>query len=56
MTPAATTRSPRRLAAEDFELQELELHGHRVAYRCAGSGPAIVLVHGITSTSATWDG
>jgi pimeloyl-ACP methyl ester carboxylesterase len=26
-----------------------------VAYRCAGSGPAIVLVHGITSTSATWE-
>ena len=31
------------------------LHGHRVAYRSAGSGPAIVLVHGITSTSATWE-
>ena len=44
----------RRLPAEDFELCEIELHGHRVAYRCAGSGPAIVLVHGITSTSATW--
>ena len=55
MTPSATTRSPRRLPAEDFELQELELHGHRVAYRCAGSGPAVVLVHGITSTSATWE-
>lgn len=54
----ATTRTAsagaRRLPAEDFELQEIELHGHRVAYRCAGSGPAIVLVHGITSTSATW--
>ena len=49
---AATTA--RRLPAEDFELDEIELHGHRVAYRCAGSGPAIVLVHGITSTSATW--
>jgi pimeloyl-ACP methyl ester carboxylesterase len=47
--------SPRRLAAENFELKEMELHGHRVAYRCAGSGPAIVLVHGITSTSATWE-
>jgi pimeloyl-ACP methyl ester carboxylesterase len=45
----------RRLPAEDFELKEIELHGHRVAYRCAGSGPAIVLVHGITSTSATWE-
>jgi pimeloyl-ACP methyl ester carboxylesterase len=26
-----------------------------VAYRCAGSGPALVLIHGITSTSATWE-
>ena len=39
----------------EFELKETLLHGHRVAYRCAGSGPAIVLVHGITSTSATWE-
>ena len=39
----------------DLELREIELHGHRVAYRCAGSGSVIVLVHGITSTSATWE-
>jgi pimeloyl-ACP methyl ester carboxylesterase len=37
-----------------FELQHLTLHGHRVAYRRAGSGPVIVLLHGITSSSATW--
>jgi pimeloyl-ACP methyl ester carboxylesterase len=57
MTRAATegtARTARRLPAEDLQLREIELHGHRVAYRCAGSGPAIVLVHGITSTSATW--
>jgi pimeloyl-ACP methyl ester carboxylesterase len=35
-------------------LREIALHGHRVFYRSAGSGPVIVLVHGITSTSATW--
>jgi pimeloyl-ACP methyl ester carboxylesterase len=34
--------------------QHLTLHGHRVAYRRAGSGPVIVLLHGITSSSATW--
>ena len=45
----------RRLPDEEFELKETALHGHRVAYRSAGSGPAIVLVHGITSTSATWE-
>ena len=32
------------------------VHGHRVRYRSAGSGPVLVLVHGITSTSATWAG
>jgi pimeloyl-ACP methyl ester carboxylesterase len=39
----------------EFELKEIELHGHCVAYRTAGSGPVIVLVHGITATSETWD-
>ena len=38
-----------------LELREIELHGHCVAYRAAGSGPVIVLVHGITSTSETWE-
>jgi pimeloyl-ACP methyl ester carboxylesterase len=58
MTRAATestARTASRLPAEAFELKEVELHGHRAAYRCAGTGPAIVLVHGITSTSATWE-
>jgi pimeloyl-ACP methyl ester carboxylesterase len=58
MTRAAATGpapSVRRLPPEHFELKEIVLHGHRVAYRSAGSGPAIVLVHGITSTSATWE-
>src|SRR3954451_11642119 len=35
-------------------LHEIVLHGHRVFYRAAGQGPVVVLVHGITSTSATW--
>ena len=34
---------------------ETELYGHRVAYRIGGSGPLLVLIHGITSSSATWD-
>jgi pimeloyl-ACP methyl ester carboxylesterase len=36
------------------QLQELTLHGNRVAYRQGGSGPVVVLIHGITSNSATW--
>ena len=40
--------------AGESDLHEIVLHGHRVFYRSAGSGPVVVLVHGITSTSATW--
>src|SRR5215207_17851 len=42
------------LEREFEELHEIVLHGHHVFYRSAGSGPVVVLVHGITSTSATW--
>lgn len=33
------------------------LHGHRVDYRVAGdpASPVLLLIHGITSTSATWE-
>ena len=41
--------------SETDSLMHTQLHGHRVAYRLAGSGPLIVLVHGITSSSATWE-
>jgi pimeloyl-ACP methyl ester carboxylesterase len=36
---------------------EVTLHGHRVAYREAGdpSLPVLLLIHGITSSSSTWD-
>ncbi len=44
------------MAAAAPELREAVLHGHQVLYRAAGSGPVLVLVHGITSTSATWAG
>jgi pimeloyl-ACP methyl ester carboxylesterase len=33
---------------------ELTLHGNRVRYLIAGSGPPVVLVHGITSSADTW--
>jgi pimeloyl-ACP methyl ester carboxylesterase len=39
----------------NFELQDIQLHGHRVCFRTGGSGPLVVLIHGITSTSATWE-
>lgn len=37
-----------------MELREVSLHGHRIVYRTAGSGPALLLLHGITSSAATW--
>ncbi len=42
-------------AEEGPELSEIHLHGHRVAYRMAGEGPAIMLIHGVTSNSDTWE-
>jgi pimeloyl-ACP methyl ester carboxylesterase len=38
----------------DVEHEEITLHGHRVSYRRAGWGPLIVLIHGITGSSETW--
>ena len=39
-----------------MEQREVTLHGHRVAYRCAGdSGPVVVLIHGIAGNCSTWD-
>jgi pimeloyl-ACP methyl ester carboxylesterase len=32
----------------------LELHGDRVAYREAGAGEALLLIHGMAGSSATW--
>jgi pimeloyl-ACP methyl ester carboxylesterase len=37
------------------DLQFRVVHGYRRAFRVAGSGPPIVLIHGIGDSSATWD-
>src|SRR5687768_13636585 len=37
-----------------LETRTIRLHGHDVAYRMAGEGPAIVLVHGIAGSSDTY--
>jgi pimeloyl-ACP methyl ester carboxylesterase len=40
--------------AQSLELRYIDIHGHRVGYRSAGSGPVIVLIHGMAGSSATW--
>ena len=40
--------------AGGFEPWEIELHGHTVVYRVAGSGPPVVLVHGMVNSSKHW--
>ena len=37
-----------------LERRELRLHGHPVAYYAAGSGPVVLLIHGITSSADAW--
>ncbi|MDA0169521.1 alpha/beta fold hydrolase [Solirubrobacter taibaiensis] len=35
--------------------RSIELHGQSVSYHQRGSGPTLVLVHGITSSAMTWE-
>jgi EmrB/QacA subfamily drug resistance transporter len=37
-----------------LDSHEMELYGHRVFYRSAGSGPVVLLVHGLLDSSMTW--
>ena len=41
--------------ATDFDAWQVELHGHRVIYRIAGSGPPVVLIHGMVNSSRHWE-
>ena len=48
----------RQLSARSLraiELRELTIHGRRVAYRTAGEGPVLLLIHGMASSSETWE-
>jgi len=37
-----------------MNLRHATLHGHDVAYRVAGRGPVVVLIHGMAGSSHTW--
>jgi len=54
-TEAATTIQPDGLGGGGPEdLHTVKIHGHKVCFRLTGSGPLIVLIHGITGSSAQW--
>lgn len=38
----------------EFEEWEIVLHGRRTVYRVAGSGPPVVLIHGMLNSSSHW--
>jgi pimeloyl-ACP methyl ester carboxylesterase len=42
------------LMAEAAEIRTIRIHGHQVAYRQAGRGPVILLIHGIAESSTTF--
>jgi pimeloyl-ACP methyl ester carboxylesterase len=37
-----------------MEMKTTSIHGHRIGYYLAGRGPALLLLHGIGSSSLTW--
>jgi pimeloyl-ACP methyl ester carboxylesterase len=41
--------------AREFDEWQIDLHGHRVIYRIAGSGPPVVLIHGMVNSSRHWE-
>ncbi len=51
MTRKPNLRSVRELTPS---LEFRTIHGYRRAFRVAGSGPAILLIHGIGDNSTTW--
>jgi pimeloyl-ACP methyl ester carboxylesterase len=38
-----------------FDEWQVELHGHRAIYRIVGSGPPVVLIHGMVNSSRHWE-
>ncbi len=42
------------MESAQIPLETVVLHGRRLAYRRLGTGPVLLLVHGITNSSASW--
>jgi pimeloyl-ACP methyl ester carboxylesterase len=44
-----------RVVTERIEVHDRVIHGYRRVYRTAGSGPPLLLIHGIGDNSRTWE-
>jgi len=53
-TPGPRAPAPVTALPPQFDEWQIELHGRRVIYRVAGSGPPIVLIHGMLNSSSHW--
>jgi pimeloyl-ACP methyl ester carboxylesterase len=54
----APLSGPHLRPVRDVEAPSLQfrtIHGHRRAFRIAGSGPALLLIHGVGDKSASWE-
>lgn len=51
----ARNRTLRTVPDTEPRLEFRTLHGYRRAFRIAGDGPALLLIHGIGDNSATWN-
>jgi pimeloyl-ACP methyl ester carboxylesterase len=54
--PLPSSPDPTAFRGGGFEARALDLHGHRVIYRVAGTGPPVVLIHGMVNSSRHWKG
>jgi len=59
MSSSATTATdperPRSRRRPEIECASQTIHGRRVAYRSAGAGEPVLLIHGITNRAASWE-
>jgi pimeloyl-ACP methyl ester carboxylesterase len=57
-SPQSPWPAPVPTLAPRFDEWQIELHGRRVVYRIAhppaGSGPPVVLIHGMLNSSSHW--
>ena len=51
---ASTAEAPAVIDLAETRLRYVTVHGYRRAYRSAGTGPVLLLVHGIGDSSESW--